>query len=383
MQSVGRIAVQLPCIGVMPATWRCGSRWRLTPRMTTDTSNRDLQPQALESTVELGIVRVVVGAAIVLAVCLSIIDSLQLAVVADADPKNAWAGLLATVLSMPLYIRHLIYGARGVQPPRGLLTLAALAILTATGASLAGGVWLRQLAPLAVSCLIVIPGYRGIVLAAVIAIAPLPIAGVGWYDQGPALSGTYFSLAVVWRTMAQIVPLKLLAALRTLAAANEELRARAVVQTRVRIDAELRSGVGQALQRIIAYGEAAQSTARDDPAHAILELREMVGESRRGFAQARRLVAGYRASSVRAELDAAAALIEASGAEVRLACANVELLDSADEHARKVVRDAVARTLGGEPQLSYRMDVIRNAAGDLVVEISPDQRTANADRGRV
>ena len=382
MHGAARIAVWLPLTGALAETWRAGDQQRLARRMTTDLTNQNPQPRTLGSAVELGIVRVVVGAAIVLAVCLSIIDDMQLALAADAGPGNVYAGLLATAFAVPLYVRHLIYGARGVQPPWGLLTLAALAIVTAAGAFFAGGAWLRQLAPLAVSTLIVIPGYRGIALAGAIAIAPLLAAGVGWYDQGPALPGVYLSLAVVWRTTAQIVPLKLLAALRALAAANEELRARAVVQTRVQIDAELRSGVGQALQRIIARGETAQSAAQNDPAHAIVELREMVGESRRGLAEARRMAAGYRASSVRAELAAAAALLEASGAKVRLADANDKLLDAADEQARKVIRDAVARTLGGEPHLSYRVEVARNSTGALVVEITPDQQTASVDRGR-
>jgi two-component system sensor histidine kinase DesK len=195
------------------------------------------------------------------------------------------------------------------------------------------------------------------------------------------MSGVYLSLAVIWRTMAQIVPLKLLAALRALAAANEELRARAVVQTRVRIDGELRSGVGQALQRIVARGEVAQTTAANDPVRAAVELRAMVVESRHGLAEARRLVAGYRASSVRAELDAAAALLEASGAKVRLADADEELLRPADEQARQVIRTALARTLGGELHSSYRMNVSRNSSGAFAIEITPDEHIASAGGG--
>jgi signal transduction histidine kinase len=365
----------------MPDGWRTDDPRRLTRLMTTGRTNQNPQPRAIGSAAELVIVRVILSAAIVLAVCLSIIDSVQLMLMPDSGPGNMLAGLLATAFAMPLYIRHLIYGTRGVQPPWGMLTLAALTIITAAGAWLAGGAWLRQLAPLAVSCLIIIPGYRGIALAGAVAIAPLFIAGMAWYDQ-PALSGVYLSLAVVWRTMVQIVPLKLLAALRSLAAANEELRARAVVQTRVHIDAELRSGVGQALERIIARGEVAQGAAQNDPVRAVAELRAMVGESRHGLADARRLVAGYRESSVRAELDAAAALLEAAGAKVRFAAADIELLGHADEQARKAIRTALARTLGGELHSSYRVEVIRNPAGDLAVDITPFDYTASANGGR-
>jgi two-component system sensor histidine kinase DesK len=340
-----------------------------------------------------GIVRVVAAVAIILTVWLSIADALQLAfscVFADTGATCGPAGkaghlgalILAITLAIPLHVRHLIYGVRGERPPWGAWTLAALAIVTAVGAFLAGGGgWMRELAPLAVSTLIVVPGFWGVVLASAIAVVPIFVIGAGWYAGDPPLPGIYFTFAVVWRTATQFLPLKLLAALRALDLANHELETRAVVQMRARIDIDLRGSVRQTLERIIARGEVAHAAAQNDSARAVDELRQLVGESRRGLAEARRMVTGYRASSVRAELDVAAALLEASGARVRVVGADDALLDSPDEPARRAIRAAIADALRSEPHSSYCLEVIRDPKGTLDVKVTPDDELVSVARG--
>jgi hypothetical protein len=340
-----------------------------------------------------GIVRVVAAVAIILAVWLNIADTLQLAFVcifADTGascgpagkPGHVGAMILAIALATPLHVRHLVYGVRGERPPWGGWSLAALAIVTVVATFLAGGgAWMRQLTPLAVSTLIVVPGLWGIMLAGVIAVAPIFIVGAGWYAGDPPLPGIYFTFTVVWRTVTQFLPLKLLAALGALDSANHELETRAVVQARAHIDVALRGSVRQTLQQIIARGEAARAAARSDRARAIDELGQLVSESRRGLAEARRMVAGYRASSVRAELEVAAALLEASGARVRVVGADDMLLDSPDAHACRAIRAAIADTLRGEPHPGYCIEFARDLTGALAVKVTPEDELASAARG--
>ena len=286
------------------------------------------------------IVRLLAGVLIALTVALSIIDVWQLAFIGG----DLRAGMLATAVTIPLHIRHLIYGVRGERPPAGAWTLPIMAIATFAGVFMAGAAFSREFAPLAVSIFIVVPGAWAFVLVGALMIASVVIAGPFWYATVAApLPGVYFAFVIIWRTTTQIIPLRLLAVLRALDAANQGLEARAVVQARVRIDSELRRGVGSALQSIVARAETARDMAKTDPTSAIAALRQLAGESRRGLAEARRIVAGYRVSSVRAELDAATALLEASGATVRVVAADGIPFDAPDTQARAVIRAEIGR----------------------------------------
>src|SRR5262249_7322881 len=194
------------------------------------------------------IVRLIARVLIALTVALSIIDVWQLAFTGPGDLR---AGILAAAVTVPLHIRHLIYGVRGERPPAGAWTLAMMAIATFAGVFTAGNGFLREFAPLAVSIFIVVPGAWAFVLVGALTIASLVMAGPFWYATIAApLSGAYFIFVIIWRTTTQIIPLRLLAVLRALDSASHTLEARAVVQARVRIDGELRSIVGPVLQSI-------------------------------------------------------------------------------------------------------------------------------------
>ena len=318
------------------------------------------------------VVRVVAVIGIILTVWLSVTDAMELAFT-SGPVANLRAGLLATAITIPLHVRHLIYGVRGERPPAGAWTLTAMAVVTVAAAFLAGEVWMREFSPLAVSILIVVPGVRGFLLTVAVVLAPMFLAGPHWYaTPDHPLPGVYLAFVIIWRTTTQYVPLRLLAALRALESAGDELETRAVVQARVRIDSEVRKGVGAALQEIIARADVARAIAEADPQRAAIELQRMVSESRRGLADARRLVAGYRASSVRVDLDAVTALLEASGATVRIVVADGVSLDAPDERARDIIRAALAEALRGEPRASYQIQVARDRAGALTVRMASD-----------
>jgi len=128
-----------------------------------------------------------------------------------------------------------------------------MAIATFAGIYMAGAVFSREFAPLAIPIFIVVPGAWAFVLVGALTIASVVIAGPLWYPTIAApLPGFYFVFVIIWRTTTQIIPLRLLAVLRALDSANQGLEARAVVQARVRIDNELRRGVGSVLQSIVA-----------------------------------------------------------------------------------------------------------------------------------
>ena len=323
----------------------------------------------LAPTLTRDVARAFAASAIGVNIALSVIDVWRL-VYLPVAPGAVRAAIIAAAIAIPLHIRHVIYGLRGERPPFGAFTLAVLAVVNAVAWRVAGPGWIFQFASLAVSILIVVPGSAGLGLAAAVVLSPLVLQGPQWFATAPNIAGIYLAFSIAWRSTTQFVPLRLMAAIRALDLAGRELESRAVVQTRVRIDAELRDGVASALEQIVARGEAARRAAGAEPARATADLRELVGDSRRALTNARRVVAGYRGSSVRAELDAAAALLEASGAHVRIDVADGLALDSPDEAARRTIRAAIARALRDEPNASYRVHLTRGPSGAIDVAVS-------------
>ena len=337
----------------------------------TDRSAVEAQTPDAAPALTRDVVRTFAAAAIGVNIALSVIDVWRLVYIPLA-PSVIRAAALFVAIGVPLHIRHVVYGLRGERPPAGVWTLAALTLIHVVAAQVVGSAWSFQFASLVVSILIVMPGAPGVALAAAVILWPIVVAGPHWNAAHPTGAGIYLALAVLWRAVTQFVPLRLMAAIRALDVAGRELESRAVVQARVRIDAELRTGVTGALEHIVARGESARGIARTDPTRATAELQELVRDSRRTLARARRVVAGYRNSSVRSELDAAAALLEASGAHVRIVAADGLVLDLPDAEARTTIRAAVAAVLRDEPNARHRIDVSRDAAGSLSVTVSAD-----------
>jgi hypothetical protein len=211
---------------------------------------------------------------------------------------------------------------------------------------------------------------------AVIVLMPLVVVGTQWYEVDGQLPGIYHALAIAWRTATQFVPLHLLAVLRALDAATQELEARACISARARIEAEVRRRIGPTLRQIVVRGEASRATVETDPSRALAELHRLVGESRRGLAEARRVAASYRSSSLRADLDAVIALLEASGARVQLLVEEGLSLDAAGTvnlQASRSLRTAVAAALGQGPGASYRIHVLRDDAGLVQLLMTSDE----------
>jgi signal transduction histidine kinase len=292
--------------------------------------------------------------------------------------------VLCTTLSFALHVWHVVYYAvRSQRPPAAAWTLPALAIAIAAGIWFGGLGWTRQLAILAVSVLIIVRGRWALPCVVIIVLTPLAlmltplvVVHTQWYSVDGQLPGIYFALAIAWRTAAQFVPLYLLAVLRTLDAATHELEARACISARARIESEVRRRIGPTLRQIVVRGEASRAIVETDPSRALAELQQLVGESRRGLAEARRVAASYRSSSLRADLDAVITLLEASGARVQLRVEDGLSLDAAGTanlEASRSLRTAVAAALGHGPGASYRIHVLRDDAGLVQLFMTSDE----------
>jgi signal transduction histidine kinase len=300
----------------------------------------------------------------------------KVAVVADGAPVRYSA--LAAAATIALHLRHVAFGLRDERPPAGGWTLAVLAIVNVAATVLVGRTWAVPFASLAVSVLIVVRGPGAPALVAAIALSPLLLAQTplpAWrlsVDPLAMLPERFLVLVVAWWTAILYVPVRLVAIIQRLEAARRSLESRAVIQTRSRIEGELRDGLELALQRIIAGGKLARRATARDPVRASAELQALVTDSRRALTDARRIAAGYRTSSLRAELDAAMSLLQAAGSTCRLVVAQNVSVDAAGTGSSGAIRAAVVRAFDTDEQkTACAIHVGLDEAGELRVEVPP------------
>jgi two-component system, NarL family, sensor histidine kinase DesK len=284
---------------------------------------------------------------------------------------------LATAATIALHLRHVVFGLRNERPPAGAWTLAVLAIIDVAATVFVGRMGAMQFASLAVSVLIVVRGPGAPLIVAAITLAPLILTQTlrAWQvsiDSIAGLTEWYLVLAVAWRTVTLYVPVQLVAMIRQLEAARRSLESKAVIETRSRIEGDLRDGLELALQQIIAHGELARRATARDPVRASAELQALVKDSRRALADARRIAARYRTASLRAELDTATSLLQAAGWTCRVVVAQNVPVDAAGTDSSGAIRAAVVRALEeGEQKTVCVIHVELDEAGQVRVEVTP------------
>jgi hypothetical protein len=189
---------------------------------------------------------------------------------------------------LPLNVRHIVYGLRGIRPPHGYWTLAALAAVNITAVAVIGQVWLMNFALLAVSALIVLPAVWAVLAFALMVLSTGPLAG-----PPDEFSGAYLIFSVAWRSMTQFVLLWLVAAYRQLDAAPALVprsgggaRPSAYSGRAASRTGSCPGGHRRMFQPRVGVGDADASSAAN-------ELKVLVEESRPALADARRLITSY------------------------------------------------------------------------------------------
>jgi signal transduction histidine kinase len=185
-------------------------------------------------------------------------------------------------------------------------------------------------------------------------------------------AASYYVFTLWWRASVLFIPLWLLCTLRRLAVAQDVLAENAAMGERLRIDREMRATVGSALETIAACGDAAAGRAESDPLEAESHIRAAVEVSRRALVDTRRLLKGYRAPSLAAEVDAAAALLTAAGIQTSIEFGDVDRDLVADPHLHSLLRQATAAALQDDDVRSCVIRVSRrdsSAQLDLRVEV--------------
>jgi two-component system sensor histidine kinase DesK len=203
--------------------------------------------------------------------------------------------------------------------------------------------WTAALSSLAISVLVLLRPSVSVPLTAVFVATPLVIGVV----SGAVVAGLYFTLVVSFRTAAVFVLVWLVGAVRRLEAARRALAVQAVEQERLRIDDQLNRALGSTLREIIAVGAELAPLAEQDPDATRRGLVALVGRSRATLADARRIAAGFRHTSLRAELDTVLSLLRAAGIRPELVVAG-ELPETVDATCRRDLYRALGDVLGEE-----------------------------------
>ena len=300
--------------------------------------------------------------------------------IGDADGGlggGGWA-LAATAVYVPLYLRLVLYFIRGRRPPAAGWNVAALTIVVAGAVPLVGQGWLPSFFAVAVGLLTVLPWRWSLPAVAVLALAQAPLALAFPLPTLAAVRGApaYYVLTMLWRTSAVFVPVWLMAVVRRLETARNDLAREAVLRERLAVDARLRGTLGVALASISARGQRAAALTGTDPDAAARGLAALVEISRGGLADTRQLLSGLRPPPLRAELETAADLLTAAGIATRLvlpaddpaASVSTELRSGLRSATARLLRDGSARTCvitltsaGGRLQLGLEVDGSRVA----------------------
>jgi two-component system sensor histidine kinase DesK len=286
-------------------------------------------------------IRLATAGAVGCSIVLPVLELARIVAGRTPSPGHVLLAVAATACYLPLHVRHVWYAARVSRPAGAPWTLLAMAVVIIGVLPVIGTSWLTSLHALAVSALIVVRAPWSLLVVAGLVAAPAPLA-IGF---GEPQWAAFSTVSVVWRGAAVFVLVWLVGATRRLQEARLLLADQAIARERLRIDGELRRTVGAALDAIAARGQRASVLTARNPAMVEDELRVLVDGSRRALAQTRQTIRGYQQRSLRAELDAAAALLAAAGIRTRLELPRGELPGTVDAAPRAALRAAVARLL--------------------------------------
>jgi two-component system, NarL family, sensor histidine kinase DesK len=162
--------------------------------------------------------------------------------------------------------------------------------------------------------------------------------------------------------------------------ARTELARAAVGDERVRFARDLHDLLGHTLQAVALRAELAERFVRTDPDRAEAQVAEVQRIARDAVQDVREVVRGYRAISLRNELDGACAVLRAAGIDCASPAVPSALPGDVQEVLGWVVREATTNVL--RHSSAARCELVFRQDGDgALLEIVNDGAGRRADRG--
>lgn len=247
------------------------------------------------------------------------------AVVGLSGPKaNPWLIVPLTLAVLGLQLRHSFAAARGERPDGWRWTFALLVVLVYLPLPYYSWSYASMQSMVVASAAMLLCGRLALV-------APLvPIAGTGiwaWYAQLHVFhhdSLTALVFVVYWTTAlaamgaALVGAARLIQLLGELYAARTELAEVAIGRERVRVSRDLHDLLGQSLSAVSLKGDLAIRLLPRDTERARAEIESLTLLARDALHDVRQIARDRHTVSLRRELDAAAALLDATGVAARV-----------------------------------------------------------------
>ncbi len=308
------------------------------------------------------------AATIVFAAALPAVEVWYVAIAPDAQSFTLLA-LLSAALVIPLHLRLVWRALHGTPSPNASVTLAVLALVIVGAGIAIGAPWVKMLALVGGSGLIVLPRRAAVgVLIGSVAAAALLAALVDptRHPSATEPAGTaYLALSVAWRSIAVFALVWLVASYRGLVSARGALRREAVDRERQRVHSELAVTVDATLGRLVALSHQFDTLGPSDAAAMLVRINRDADDA---LGRTRQLIAGYRASTREFELRTAIGLLAAAGITAELLVDGADLTAPADATFRTQLRTAVQQAIDDESAVAVALRV-RSDHGSTVVEL--------------
>lgn len=162
--------------------------------------------------------------------------------------------------------------------------------------------------------------------------------------------------------------------------AHDEIAHLAKVAERERIARDLHDLLGHTLSVIILKSELASKLAERDVERARREIRDVEQISRDALSQVRNAVRGYRAGSLREELDAIAQTLATAGVETKIEFAEVNLTPAHEAVIALAIREAATNIVRHANAKRCSIAIARDASACRVT-VSDDGRGGDAQYG--
>lgn len=198
----------------------------------------------------------------------------------------------------------------------------------------------------------------------------------------PALTVLYEVMAIPLAAFSGYVTVWLFHVVQELREARAELARSAVGEERLRFARDLHDVLGHSLQAVALRAEVAERFLERDDGRVRKELTEIQTMARDAVRDVREVVRGYRATSLRTELDGMSAVLRAAG----LRCERPEVAPTLPAHVHEplgwVAREAATNVLR-HSSATWCEITVRADAGQVRVEIVNDgaARRAAGDAG--
>jgi two-component system sensor histidine kinase DesK len=219
-----------------------------------------------------------------------------------ADTTRLLAGVAATLVFLPLHLRHLWFGMRAQRPPHGALTLSVMAGAQVVGLLVVGPAWLLMLGALGCSALLVLAAPWSLAMLAACVAAPevrASIAGLhgffGPYRLSPS-DESIFSYEILVLALAQFALVWMLAGVDQLRRSRDALARAAAEHERRRVRGEVQASLTSRLEGILDAGrEVSRAThGLGGIAAPVIRLDRLLELSHGALSDLRRIVAYAR-----------------------------------------------------------------------------------------